>query len=105
METPCALIGIESKRFEPFRDKPKACFSKAFWRDVWGDRMKGYQCVRDKLRKNRTLYTHLKADQLVKHALGLWTRTRPGKKYAGLKPHPLLRLCGAGLLAQFREAG
>ena len=29
--TPSALIGIESKRFEPFRDKPEAHFSDAYW--------------------------------------------------------------------------
>ena len=84
--TPSALIGVEAKRFEPFRDKPKACFSKAFWRDVWGDCMNGYQNIRDTLCENERLYTSLKADQLVKHALGLATRSRPGKKYAGLTP-------------------
>ena len=29
---PSALVGVESKRFEPFRDAPKAEFSDAFWR-------------------------------------------------------------------------
>jgi hypothetical protein len=86
VKTPCALIGIESKRFEPFRDKPGVSFSDTFCRPVWGDSMEGYRRVMDKLLKNAGLYTHLKADQLVKHALGLWTRTRPGKKYAGMRP-------------------
>ena len=86
VDTSSALIGIESKRFEPFRDKPEAHFSDAYWRDVWGDCMSGYQGIRDALRENGNLYRSLKADQLVKHALGLRTRTRPGKQYAGLSP-------------------
>lgn len=81
-----SLIGIESKRFDPFRDKPKAHFSDAYWRDVWGDCMSGYQGIRDALRDNGSLYVSLKADQLVKHALGLRTRTRPGESYASLSP-------------------
>ena len=86
VETPCALIGIESKRFEPFRDKPKVCFSEAFWREKWGDRMKGYQRVRDKLHKNKSLFTHLDAAQLVKHALALHTEVHRAGKHKGLKP-------------------
>ena len=86
LTTSSALMGIESKRFEPFRDRPRASFSPAFWRDVWGDRMNGYQSVRDKLREDESRYTCLKADQLVKHALGLRTRSSPGKVYAGLVP-------------------
>ncbi len=86
VDTSSALIGIESKRFEPFRDKPEAHFSDASWRDVWGDCMSGYQGIRDALRDNGKLFRSLKADQLVKHALSLRTRTRPGKQYAGLSP-------------------
>ena len=39
-----ALIGIESKRYEPFRREygPKTRFSDAYWRPVWGDQMSGY---------------------------------------------------------------
>jgi len=84
--TPSALIGIESKRFEPFRDDPNPRFTRTYWRKVWGDRMNGYQGVRDTLHQHEALYTFLKADQLVKHALGLRTRTRTGKEYAGLVP-------------------
>ncbi len=84
--TPSALVGIEAKRFEPFRDKPKASFTDTYWRNVWGEHMNRYQDVRDKLHEDKSLYAHLKADQLVKHALGLRTRSRPGKKYAGLTP-------------------
>ena len=47
MTTPSALIGIESKRFEPFRGKKPASFSDAYWGPVWGDDMNGYEGARD----------------------------------------------------------
>ena len=84
--TPCTLIGTESKRFEPFRDRPGVSFSDTFCRPVWGDSMKGYRRVMNKLLDDPGLFTHLKADQLVKHALGLRTQCSPGKRYAGLTP-------------------
>lgn len=65
------LIGIESKRFEPYRSKSKPSLSEAYWRDVWGDRMAGYQSVRDGLRDGSLAPRHLDAAQLVKHGLGL----------------------------------
>ena len=84
--TPSVLIGIESKRFEPFRDKCPADFSDAYWRSVWGDHMEGYQRVRDGLRENPSLYSFLNAVQLVKHAFALRTQVhRPGAHH-GLKP-------------------
>lgn len=36
IETRTALIGIESKRYEPFRGKPMPAFSDAYSRPVWG---------------------------------------------------------------------
>jgi len=71
VETADALIGIESKRYEPFRGKAASSFSDAYWRPVWGDGMAGYQRVRDGLRDARIAFSHLDAVQLVKHALGL----------------------------------
>ncbi len=84
VRTPSALIGIESKRFEPFRGKSAASFSDAYWRPVWGDRMKGYAGVRDKLRRDGRLYSSLDAAQLVKHAFGL--RTEACCREGGLVP-------------------
>src|ERR1700761_1079419 len=43
------LIGIESKRYEPFRGHPRAEFSSAYDRPVWGDAMEGYEGLRDQL--------------------------------------------------------
>ena len=84
--TPSALIGIESKRFEPFRDEKQPSFSDTYWREVWGNRMKGYESVRDKLRKNGCLYVHLDAAQLVKHAFALRTRVNQNAECRGLTP-------------------
>ena len=79
--TPSALIGIESKRYEPFRGKKSASFSEAYWRPVWGDDLNGYEGVRDTLRANGRLYEFLDAAQLVKHAFALRTEVlrRGGK--------------------------
>lgn len=70
------LIGIESKRFEPFRDAKAASFSAAYDRSVWGHRMARYSSVRDALRVGILRYRHLDAAQLVKHAYGLVTEGR-----------------------------
>jgi hypothetical protein len=73
--TASTLLGIESKRYEPFRDSPTAVFSDAFQRSVW-DRMVGYKQVKDELRKDPERFRHLDACQLVKHALGLRTQAK-----------------------------
>ena len=83
--TGSALIGIECKRFEPFRQQQRP-FSNAFWRPVWGDRLAGYQRVRNLLRENKDLYAHLGAVQLVKHALALRDSVQSRKEYPGLAP-------------------
>ena len=84
--TPTALIGVESKRFEPFRETKAASFSSAYWRPVWGARMKGYEGVRDALRQNPKRYERLDAAQLVKHAFGLRTQVQTDGAYPGRKP-------------------
>lgn len=84
--TPIALIGVESKRFEPFRGGKAARFSCAFWRPVWGEHMGGYERVRNQLGQNARHCKHLDAAQLVKHALALRTQVQPGGGYAGRRP-------------------
>ncbi len=84
--TPSALIGIESKRFEPFRCGKKATFSKTYWHKVRGNRMKGYERVRDRLRKDGNLNTSLDAAQLVKHAFALRTQVHQKAECLGLNP-------------------
>jgi Restriction Endonuclease associating with ARP len=82
IETKSHLIGIESKRFEPFRDTKNTTFRSPYWREVWGDKMVPYENMRDALSTKKIRYKHLDAAQLVKHAFGL--RTQANKR--GLKP-------------------
>ena len=85
--TQAAVIGIESKRFEPFRSKRPAEFSDLYWEEDWGGRMKGYEGVRDRLRQTSDLFRFLDAAQLVKHAFALRTEVhRTGGAYRGLSP-------------------
>jgi hypothetical protein len=51
--TRTTLLGIESKRYEPFRTKQRAELSDAYWQPVWGAAMRGYERVRDGLRDAR----------------------------------------------------
>lgn len=76
VQTPTTLIGIESKRFEPFRDVKSVSLSDAYDRPVWGDNMEGYERMRDGLRSGQAGFVHLDAAQLVKHAFGLVTEGR-----------------------------
>ena len=84
--TSSALIGVESKRFEPFRPKKAPPLSEAYWRPVWGDRMGGYQQIRDDLRRDKSLYAHLDAAQLFKHAFALRTQVHREGAHEGMTP-------------------
>lgn len=79
-ETETHLVGVESKRFEPFRDRKEAKLSDAYWRDVWGEGMGSWCALRDRLRATPRAFVHVDAAQLVKHAFGLASEaTRIGK--------------------------
>ena len=86
VETPSALIGIESKRFEPYRAKPGSRLSDAYWRPVWGENMTGYESIRDRLRGDPRRYAHLDASQLFKHACALRTEVQRPNGRRGLTP-------------------
>ena len=76
VETEHQLIGIESKRYEPYRDRKSVSLSDAYSRPVWGDRMVPYEALRDGLRSGEQTYEYLDATQLLKHAFGLVTDAR-----------------------------
>lgn len=76
VETNSHLIGVESKRFEPFRSAKAAHLSEAYDRDCWGEGMEPWCAMRDALRADPARYRHLDAAQLVKHAFGLATEGR-----------------------------
>ena len=86
VETRTALMGIESKRYEPFRPKSGLELSEAYWRPVWGDAMAGYEAVRDGLRDGSIAFMHLDAAQLVKHAFGLRTAVHRRTLSHGMTP-------------------
>lgn len=71
VETRTCIIGVESKRFEPFRDAKRAKLSLAYDRDVWGKGMQPWCAMRDHLRSEPRAFRHLDAAQLVKHAFGI----------------------------------
>ena len=80
VETPDCLIGVESKRYEPFRDRKEAKLSDAYNRDVWGDGMDHWCAMRDLVRAEPRRYRHLDAAQLVKHAFGISTQAHKCEK-------------------------
>lgn len=83
VETKDRLIGIESKRYEPFRDRKTATFSAAYSRPVWGSAMGPYETMRDALSAGRR-FAFLDAAQLVKHAFGLRTEGQKSGHRVGL---------------------
>lgn len=84
--TSTALIGVESKRFEPFRTKQPQPWSEAYWRSKWGDQMTGYERCRDGLRDGISKFGRLDAAQLIKHAFALRTAVQDGAEWAGKRP-------------------
>ncbi len=79
IETEKELVGIESKRYEPFRQRTPSSFSDTYSRPVWGDGMRRYEAERDAIRAGRGT-RHLDAAQLVKHAFGLVTQAGISRK-------------------------
>jgi hypothetical protein len=71
--TSTRLIGVESKRYEPFRDAKSVSFSSAYDQPVWGSNMGRYSQVSRALRSGELKFDYLDAAQLVKHAYGLVT--------------------------------
>ena len=51
------LLGVESKRYEPYRDRKRVSFSEAYDRPVWGDGMGPFERMRDRLRSGETRFT------------------------------------------------
>jgi len=84
VETQTSIIGIESKRYEPFREKPAGSFSKAYLRRVWGDQMGPFERMRDRIAAGEARFERLDAAQLVKHAFGLRTEAQRRRKPATL---------------------
>jgi len=80
VETASHIIGIESKRYEPFRSRKTGELSQAYWRPVWGKEMVPYERMRDQVAKGERLFKHLDCVQLLKHAFGLRTEAHRRSK-------------------------
>jgi hypothetical protein len=83
IETNSMLTGVESKRYEPFRDRKTVALSSAYDRPVWGSNMAPVERMRDGLRSDPARFQLLDAAQLTKHAFGLVTDARR----KGKQPH------------------
>lgn len=73
--TTTTLVGVESKRYEPFRPGKATRFSEAFDSRDWGKGMARYTAMRLALIEGRQTYRCLDAVQLVKHAYALRTQS------------------------------
>lgn len=81
IRTKSFLIGVESKRYEPFRPRKAVDFSWKYSEHDWGARMQPFAEMRDALLSGDAIFKHLDAVQLVKHAFGLQTQAaREGRK-------------------------
>lgn len=72
--TATTLVGVESKRYEPFRPGKAVGFSEAYDNRDWGEGMARFTALRRGLTDGTLTYRHLDAVQLVKHAHGLRTQ-------------------------------
>lgn len=76
VETATHLIGIESKRFEPFRDSKLAKLSDKYSSHAWDEGLAAWCSMRDRLLREPGAFRYLDAAQLVKHGYGLATEAR-----------------------------
>lgn len=110
IETLGALIGIESKRFEPFDTHGAPSWSDTYWSVDWGPGLLRHAAMRDASRAGTAGFRHVEEAQLVKHALGLATATSPGQVAEGktaclvhLRAEPATDRRGRPLDAQAHE--
>lgn len=71
--TPTTVVGVESKRYEPFRPGKAVAFSEAYDSRDWQG-MARFDAMRRALACGQQSYRCLDAGQLVKHAYGLRTQ-------------------------------
>jgi hypothetical protein len=73
--TATTLVGIASKRYQPFRPKKAAAFSEPFDSRDWGSGMARYDVLRKALTTGQQTFQHLDAVTLVKQAYALRTQS------------------------------
>jgi len=86
ISTKDSLIGIESKRFEPFRLKQHKVPASSYRRDIWGSNMYRYRKALEEVWNDDGGYRYLDVAQLVKHAFGLRTAVHQDLLQHGKQP-------------------
>lgn len=79
--TPTTLIGIEARRYEPFRPRKATGFAEVLARPAWGERMARFLRMQQDLTSGALAFETLDAARLVKAAYGL--RTQAHKRATG----------------------
>lgn len=74
LESATTLVGIEARRYEPFRPARANGFSEIYDRPVWREKLPRFTALRDDLVKGNIGFEALDAVTLIKSAYGLWTR-------------------------------
>ncbi|OYW57525.1 MAG: hypothetical protein B7Z31_09720, partial [Rhodobacterales bacterium 12-65-15] len=72
--TPTTLVGIASKRYQPFRPAKAVAFTEPFDARDWGPGMARFGAMRKALAEGRQTFHHLDAVTLVKQAHALRTQ-------------------------------
>lgn len=76
IETHTTLIGIESKRYEPFRPLKQSGFAEVIDRPIWGEKLAAFTRLRDALVAGDVGFETLDAPQLIKQAYGIYIRAQ-----------------------------
>lgn len=74
LESATTLVGIEARRYEPFRPAKASGFSEIYDRPVWREKLPRFTALRDDLVKGNVGFECLDAVALIKAAYGLLTR-------------------------------
>jgi hypothetical protein len=74
--TATSLVGVESKRYEPFRPGKATMFTEAYDSRDWGPGMARHEMLRSRLIEGERSFRQLDAVQLIKHAYGLRTQAQ-----------------------------
>jgi hypothetical protein len=80
------LIGVESRRFEPFRTVRGGTLSQAYSQPIWGRRMTAYEALGERLRTEPARFRHVEAAELLRLAFGLRTAVHLDARRRGLAP-------------------
>ncbi len=76
ISTPTTLIGVTSRRYEPYRPQKNSGFAEVFDRPVWREKLGSFTSLRDDLVAGKVWFDTLDAVQLIKQAYGIHTRAQ-----------------------------